>query len=262
MPLTKTTGQPLDPKEQAKRYENIPNARGMIDDIKTDEGPVFHSLGDLKSIFKPTVEVSLPLPDGSTMTFHVKKVDPGTLFLTNRTLIFLLKSEMDNNELEAEKMSTMDMLSSLDAEKIKEYEDALAGDLKTKQDLILCNVISPTIDREFLELLSPESIDVLFHAIASSLQQAQPLLQTFILNQKVKDSEVLLHKVYLICDKTGNRPSEILFPDIDCATTSLAIDIFVFDVGYYLEEEKRLKELELQITAGMGAKATKSLVGI
>ena len=262
--LTKTTGKPLDPAEQAKRYEDANKARELSnnDNIPVDSLPIFDSLGDLSSIFKATVQVDIPLPNDNIMTFHVKKIDPGTLFMTNRTLIFLLKNEMDNNDTDIETMSTMDVLASMDAHKIKEYEDAMADDMRTKQDIILSNVIEPVIDREFLDLLSSESIDLLFSAIASSLQEAQPLLHYFLISQKLKDSETLIHKIYLLSEKTGKRPSELLFPDMNCATSTLAIDLFVFDIGYFISEEKRLRELELNLTAMMGGSMKKGLVGI
>jgi hypothetical protein len=49
---------------------------------------------------------------------------------------------------------------------------------------------------------------------------------------------------------------------MDCPTTTLAIDFFVFDIGYYREEEKRIKEIEIQMGITETKKATKGLIGI
>ena len=177
MPLTKTTGQPLDPEQQAQRYKDIPNSGRIVDANKIEGTPQFRALGDLKAMFKSNILVQLPMPNGEIADFRVKRVDPGTLFMTNRTLIFLLKQGYDQDSISD--VSTLEVLKTFDEQKMREFEEAMTADLRVKQDLILANVIEPPIDREFLELLPPEGIDLLFTAIAQGLEESQPLLETF-----------------------------------------------------------------------------------
>ena len=177
--LTKTTGVPLDDEQSRSRYENTdhPNKPRILDSMQMETKPEFKPLGDLKQLFKSNIIVEVPLPNGELAHFRVKRVDPGTLFLTNRTLIFLLNQNLDENQIE--NMTTMDLIKGMDDKKIHDFEAAMSQDLRTKQDLIMANVIEPPVDRELVEAFPPDVIDTLFNAIARGLEDSQELLQQF-----------------------------------------------------------------------------------
>ena len=184
MPLTKTTGVPLEEDQNQARYQNTqhPNQPRILDSMQMETKPEFKPLGDLKQLFKSNIIVEVPLPNGELAHFRVKRVDSGTLFLTNRTLIFLMNQNLDEDQIE--NMTTMDLIKGMDDKKIHEFEAAMAQDMRTKQDLIMANVIEPPVDRELVEAFPPDVIDTLFAAISRGLEDSQQLLDQFPENEQ------------------------------------------------------------------------------
>ena len=166
--MSNDNGQQVELTPQNEKDSNKPR---VVDEYKLGHAPQFDSLKDLKSMFKSNILVEVPMPNGRLTHFRVKRVDPGTLFMTNRTLIFLLNNGIGSEDSDVEELSAMDILSKLDGDKLQEFEMAMAADSKTKQEVIMANVVEPRIDRELIEALPPETIDALFNAISRGLEQ-------------------------------------------------------------------------------------------
>ena len=145
--------------------------------------PNFKSLGELKTIFQSNLIVRIHL-DGfdEPVDFRIKKADPITLMLAQKSLLVLLNQALGDDEslFDAENPPDEDeLMRRLDPTQMDQLMDATAKSQETKFDIILANVLEPELDREFLETIPPEVIETLYNAIAGNIQGGQEYLNTF-----------------------------------------------------------------------------------
>lgn len=173
-PVRKEHGKPLD---KAIIYQNSPQVVSSMD----IEGEInFQSLGDLKSMFKSKTIILVPIEGlEDPVPFRVKQCDPGTLMLTNRTLMFLLSQGISREEI-AQANDPFDLMTHLDPQTIPLMEQSMAQDLLNKQKNVMANIIEPEVDLELVQSFTPDILELFWATISSGMEAGQQWLQQFL----------------------------------------------------------------------------------
>ena len=153
----------------------------ILHERKMEGTPNFKSLGELKSIFQSSMIVRIYVDEDTPVDFRIKKADPVTLMMIQKSLIILLNQALgDDNPFDQDNPpSDEELMRTLDPVQMDQLMEATAKSQETKFDLILANVLEPELDREFLESAPADVIDTLYDAIAGHIQGGQEFLTTF-----------------------------------------------------------------------------------
>lgn len=195
--------------------------------LNQDETPEFRSLYELKEIFKSSSDIPAELqqlrsyPNNHNIfrselvvrininaedffDFSIKRLDYGT---------FLLVAPDE----------AYDMIKNGQIELLVE---TLSQDRKIKLDIILSSVLLPYLDVELVASLPAEMVECLYNAIAGGLKENQSLLTRI---QQMPEDD--LYRIYVLAQKSGTRPSEMLAPNLTCHVTPTIIDLKVMRIA-------------------------------
>lgn len=186
--------------------------------LKKHEMPNFRSLNELKAIFKnsPIIPddfqqlhplnnsgfnndliIRIDISKGNFIDFRIMQLVLGTFWLLQPPKI----CDMLNN-------GQIDLL-------IK----TLSQDRKSKLEIVLSNVLEPTLDVELVISFPGSILDCLFNAIISGLKDNQAAIE-----QILQMPEDQLYEVAQIGKEYRTPPSEMLIQGVTCSLTRWVID--------------------------------------
>lgn len=161
---------------QPEGAEEYPTTYEVMREQQMKEKPNIKTLGELKEIFKSDFIVRIRL-NGEDYDFKCKKADSLSLLQTQNSLFFL--QDLAKKKNVSKETTTTDFLLSLPDNERESLLDKMLTDEQSRKELIIANVIEPTIDMELLDILPDEAVSILFEAITQNLKEGQYTLNLF-----------------------------------------------------------------------------------